>query len=268
MVYGGQTSVTFEGLPKGRPISLYPEDVDYLREQDPGDPEHRPGVVQLSPGLGQRQGDQPERPRHDRRVRRDAHPGPPARRPVPQRRRRSPRAARSPSSAGRSAADLFGAGGPHRPDSSSSTASPSPSSASWRRSSRIRCTTVRTPTRSICRSTPICQIGQPPPHQPDPHPAPPGLAVHADRGPGPHAPRPEVPLRPGRPLRHELLEHHRGRQGGQAIFKGIEIFLGIMGALTLLIGAVGVTNLMYAAAKERTGAVDSVCSRLFNLSNT
>ncbi len=39
---------------------------------------------------------------------------------------------------------------------------------------------------------------------------------------------------------------------GEAVFKGIEAFLGIMGALTLLIGAVGVTNLMYAAAKERT----------------
>jgi putative ABC transport system permease protein len=37
-----------------------------------------------------------------------------------------------------------------------------------------------------------------------------------------------------------------------AIFKGIEIFLGIIGALTLLIAAVGVTNLMYAIAKERT----------------
>jgi putative ABC transport system permease protein len=37
-----------------------------------------------------------------------------------------------------------------------------------------------------------------------------------------------------------------------AIFKGIEIFLGIIGGLTLLIGAVGVTNLMYAVAKERT----------------
>jgi putative ABC transport system permease protein len=37
-----------------------------------------------------------------------------------------------------------------------------------------------------------------------------------------------------------------------AIFKGIEIFLGLIGALTLLIGAVGVTNLMYALAKERT----------------
>jgi putative ABC transport system permease protein len=43
-----------------------------------------------------------------------------------------------------------------------------------------------------------------------------------------------------------------GFKQGEAIFKGIEVFLGIMGALTLLIGAVGVTNLMYAAAKERT----------------
>jgi putative ABC transport system permease protein len=39
---------------------------------------------------------------------------------------------------------------------------------------------------------------------------------------------------------------------GLAIFKGIEIFLAIIGVLTLLIGAVGVTNLMYAVAKERT----------------
>jgi len=37
-----------------------------------------------------------------------------------------------------------------------------------------------------------------------------------------------------------------------AIFKGIEIFMGIMGGLTLLIGAVGVTNLMYAIVRERT----------------
>ncbi len=41
-------------------------------------------------------------------------------------------------------------------------------------------------------------------------------------------------------------------QEGEAIFRGIEIFLGLVGALTLLIGAVGVTNLMYATAKERT----------------
>lgn len=37
-----------------------------------------------------------------------------------------------------------------------------------------------------------------------------------------------------------------------AIFKGIQIFLGLMGGLTLLIGAVGVTNLLYATVKQRT----------------
>lgn len=36
------------------------------------------------------------------------------------------------------------------------------------------------------------------------------------------------------------------------VFVGIEVFLGLIGALTLLIGAVGVTNLMYAVARERT----------------
>ncbi len=36
------------------------------------------------------------------------------------------------------------------------------------------------------------------------------------------------------------------------VFLGIEIFLGMIGALTLLIAAVGVTNLMYAVVKERT----------------
>ncbi|MBN2409659.1 MAG: ABC transporter permease [Candidatus Aminicenantes bacterium] len=35
-------------------------------------------------------------------------------------------------------------------------------------------------------------------------------------------------------------------------FRGVEIFLAIIGGLTLLIGAVGVTNLMYALVKERT----------------
>ncbi len=44
----------------------------------------------------------------------------------------------------------------------------------------------------------------------------------------------------------------RDYETGAKIFKGIEIFLSIIGALTLLIGAVGVTNLMYAVVKERT----------------
>ena len=36
------------------------------------------------------------------------------------------------------------------------------------------------------------------------------------------------------------------------IFLGIEIFFGIIGALTLIIGGVGVANIMYAVVKERT----------------
>ena len=36
------------------------------------------------------------------------------------------------------------------------------------------------------------------------------------------------------------------------ILKGIQIFLGIIGALTLVIGGVGVANIMYAVVKERT----------------
>lgn len=39
------------------------------------------------------------------------------------------------------------------------------------------------------------------------------------------------------------------------VFMGIEVFLGIIGGLTLLIAAVGVTNLMYAVVKERTREV-------------
>ncbi len=39
---------------------------------------------------------------------------------------------------------------------------------------------------------------------------------------------------------------------GRRIFTGIEIFLTLIGGLTLLIAAVGVTNLMYAVVKERT----------------
>jgi hypothetical protein len=87
MVYGGQTSLEFEGLPKGRPISLYPEDVDYLRERIPEIMTIAPGV-QLPAGLGQREGGQPQRSRHDGRIRPAADPDRPAGRPLSQRRRR------------------------------------------------------------------------------------------------------------------------------------------------------------------------------------
>ena len=41
-------------------------------------------------------------------------------------------------------------------------------------------------------------------------------------------------------------------QEGAKVFMGIQIFLLLIGSLTLIIGAVGVTNLMYALVKERT----------------
>ncbi len=36
------------------------------------------------------------------------------------------------------------------------------------------------------------------------------------------------------------------------IFVGIEIFLGVIGGLTLLVAGVGVANIMYVVVKERT----------------
>ena len=44
----------------------------------------------------------------------------------------------------------------------------------------------------------------------------------------------------------------KGAQVTKNILIGIQLFLGIVGALTLLIGGVGVANIMYAVVKERT----------------
>ena len=41
-------------------------------------------------------------------------------------------------------------------------------------------------------------------------------------------------------------------QQGAKIFRGINIFLGVIGAMTLIIAGVGVANIMYVVAKERT----------------
>ena len=44
----------------------------------------------------------------------------------------------------------------------------------------------------------------------------------------------------------------KGQAISAKIFLGMEIFFGIIGALTLIIGCVGVANIMYAVVKERT----------------
>ena len=43
-----------------------------------------------------------------------------------------------------------------------------------------------------------------------------------------------------------------GQKMGAKIMLGLEIFFGVIGALTLIIGGVGVANIMYAVVKERT----------------
>ena len=43
-----------------------------------------------------------------------------------------------------------------------------------------------------------------------------------------------------------------GQKTSQKILLGLELFFGIIGALTLIIGGVGVANIMYAVVKERT----------------
>ncbi len=43
-----------------------------------------------------------------------------------------------------------------------------------------------------------------------------------------------------------------GQKMSEKIFIGLELFFGIIGALTLIIGGVGVANIMYAVVKERT----------------
>jgi putative ABC transport system permease protein len=44
----------------------------------------------------------------------------------------------------------------------------------------------------------------------------------------------------------------KGQKMSEKILTGLEIFFGVIGALTLIIGGVGVANIMYAVVKERT----------------
>ena len=250
MVYGGQTSVTFEGLPKGRQISLYPEDVDYLRDRIPEILNIAPEsytYLQVSA--------------NGKEINRTVH-GTTAvfavmRTQVPRLGGRFLNA--DDDAKGRKvafigwkvAADLFGTEDPigrfivinrvpftvvgvlekklqdsmyNGPDADQIYL---PFNAYLQMDSRRRINQIHIQPRQDSQSKLI-----------------------EDR----------VRTLLGRKYRFEPSDRYAtsfwntiedGKEG-QAIFKGIEIFLGIMGALTLLIGAVGVTNLMYAVAKERT----------------
>jgi len=49
-----------------------------------------------------------------------------------------------------------------------------------------------------------------------------------------------------------LWDTVKGQQMSAKIMLGLELFFGVIGALTLIIGGVGVANIMYAVVKERT----------------
>jgi putative ABC transport system permease protein len=250
MVYGGQTSVAFEGLPKGRQISLYPEDIDYLKERIPE-------ILHIAPESY----DYLAVSANGKEVNRTVHGTTPEfgvmRTQVPRLGGRfldEEDAAKSRKVAfigWKVATDLFGAADPI---GKSIVIDRVPFTVVGVLQKKIQDSMYNGPDadqvylpfhayRQIDNRRRINQIHI------QPREASQSKLVE-DR----------VKMLLGRKYRFDPADRYAtsfwntiedGRQG-QAIFKGIEIFLGLMGALTLLIGAVGVTNLMYAAAKERT----------------
>ncbi|MDH4196621.1 MAG: ABC transporter permease [Candidatus Aminicenantes bacterium] len=250
MVYGGQTSLEFEGLPKGRQISLYPEDVDYLKERIPEIMRIAPesySTLQVSA--------------NGKEVNRTVH-GTTAefgvmRTQIPQLGGRFINA--DDVAAGRKvafigwkvAADLFGG----------EDAVGKPTVIN-----RIPFTVIGVLKKkiqdSMYQGPDADQIY---------------LPFYAYRQIDNRRRLNQIHIQPYDAEQSKLIESRirtllgrkyrfnpddryamsfwntiENNKEGMAVFKGIRIFLGIIGALTLLIGAVGVTNLMYAVAKERT----------------
>jgi putative ABC transport system permease protein len=250
MVYGGQTSVEFEGLPKGRQISLYPEDVDYLKERIPEIMRIAPesyGYLQVSA--------------NGKEINRTVH-GTTAefalmRTQVPQLGGRflnpdDVAKGRKVAFIGwKVAADLFGG-----PDAVGKeiVISRVPFTVIGVLQKKIQDSMYNGPDadqiylpfyafRQLDNRRRINQIHI------QPHDESQSLMIEE-----------RVRALLGRKYRFDPADRYalsfwntiENAKEGMAIFKGIEMFLGIIGALTLLIGAVGVTNLMYAVAKERT----------------
>jgi putative ABC transport system permease protein len=63
---------------------------------------------------------------------------------------------------------------------------------------------------------------------------------------------PRLGYEPEDPRVWGLWDTVKGQKMSEKIFIGLEMFFGIIGALTLIIGGVGVANIMYAVVKERT----------------
>jgi putative ABC transport system permease protein len=250
MVYGGQTSVAFEGLPKGRTIRLYPEDIDYLKDRIPEilriAPESYNGWPVSANG---------------KEINRTVHGTTPdfavLRAQTPQLGGRflnaeDERDGRKVAFIGwKVATDLFGA---EDPVGKSIVVNRIPFTVVGVLKKKIQDSMYNGPDadqvylpflafRQIDNQRNLDQIHI------QPREASQSKLIES-----------RVKTLLGRKYRFDPEDRYatsfwntiEDAKEGQAIFKGIEIFLGIIGALTLLIGAVGVTNLMYAAAKERT----------------
>jgi len=250
MVYGGQTSLEFEGLPKGRQVSLYPEDIDFLKERIPEILRIVPesySFLQVSA--------------NGKEINRTVH-GTTAefalmRTQVPRMGGRFLNA--DDDAAGRKvafigwkvAADLFGA---EDPIGKPVVINRIPFTVVGVLQKKIQDSMYNGPDadqiylpfyayNQIDNRRRINQIHI------QPHAAAQSKLIEA-----------RVRAILGKKYRFNPDDRYatsfwntiENAKEGMAIFKGIEIFLGIIGALTLLIGAVGVTNLMYAVAKERT----------------
>jgi putative ABC transport system permease protein len=250
MVYGGQTSVAFEGLPKGRQIRLQPEDIDYLKERIPEIELIAPESYSYFPVSA-----------NGKEINRNVHGTTPEfglmRTQVPQLGGRflnadDEREGRKVAFIGwKVAQDLFGSEDP------------------------IGRTIVVNRVPFTVVGVLIKKIQDSMYNGPDAEQV--YLPFLSFRQIDNQRYLDQVHIRPRRDSQSLLIEDRVRRllgrkyrfdpadryatsfwntiedgKEGQAIFKGIEIFLGLMGGLTLLIGAVGVTNLMYAAAKERT----------------
>ncbi len=250
MVYGGQTSLEFEGLPKGRPVSLYPEDVAFLKDRIPEIALIAPESFSSMPVTVE-----------GKEVNRTVHGT-------------TPEFARMRTQVAR--------GGGRFLDPDDAARGRKVAFIGWKVAGDLFGTAEPVGRTIVVNRVPFTVVGVLQKKAQDSmYNGPDAEQVYvpfdAYRQLDSRRRVSYIHVRPGRAGDSLLIEDRvrtlLGRKyrfdpadryavgfwntiedfrQGEAIFKGIEIFLGIIGALTLLIGAVGVTNLMYAVAKERT----------------